>query len=351
MSSRPFVLIVAVAVLLAAATTAEAGRHGGRGCATCAPATCAPACQPCVTYQQVERTVLVPTLVTEMRTISVTKCRPEVRQHTYTVMRQVPETKQVSYEYTVLVPENRVRTEQFTVCVPVQRIVERPYTVNVPYTETRTATRTVCKMVPETVMQTVYECSGHWEERCVNAPAPCAPATCAPATCCPQTCCAPITCRVWVPETIAKQVPVTCMKPVSVQEQFNYNVTLCRAEQRVEQVTVCEYKQEIRTREVPYTVCVPQKRVATQNVTTMRCVPEQRTSEYTVMVPYQEEQQIPVQVCKYVPQTITECVAVPQTCAYGAAYWGCGSFSNGGCATGCANGGCATGCAGGACGF
>ena len=40
----------------------------------CAPAT------PCVTYQTVQRTIMVPTMVTEMRTVQVTKCRPELRQ-------------------------------------------------------------------------------------------------------------------------------------------------------------------------------------------------------------------------------------------------------------------------------
>jgi len=298
MSSRPLVLFVAVATLLVTAN-AEAGRRcwGGWGgatfgpstcapatCApaTCAPATCAPAtCAPKICYQQVQRTVLVPTVVTEMRTICVTKCRPEVRQYTYTVMRQVPETREIPYEYTVMVPEQRVRTEQYTVCVPVQRVVEQPYTVMVPEqrvrteqytvcvpvqrvveqpytvmvptTETRTATRTVCKMVPETVMKTVYECAGHWEERCIEQPVTCAPATCAPATCAPVTC-APKTYRVWVPEMIAKQVPVTCMKPAYFEEQYNYCVTVCRPEQRVQQVTICEYKQECRTREVPFTV-------------------------------------------------------------------------------------------------
>jgi hypothetical protein len=323
------------------ATSAEAGRRHG-GCATCAPA-CGPVCQPCITYQQVQRTVLVPTVATETRTISVAKCRPEVRQYTYTVMREVPETRQVNYEYTVMVPENRVRTEQYTVCVPVQRVVQQPYTVMVPYQETRTATRTICQMVPETVMQTVYECGGHWEEHCTQQQVSC-PASCDPCASCVQTCCMPITCRVWVPETIAKQVPVTCMKPQYVQQPYNYTVTLCRPEQRTQDVTLCEFRQEVRSREIPFTVCVPQKRVATQNVTTIKCVPEQRTGQYTVMVPYQEQQQIQVQVCKYVPQTVTECVPV---CSYETAYWGCGSCVSGGCATGCAAGG----CAGGACGF
>ena len=131
----------------------------------------------------------------------MTKCRPEVRQYTYTVMPGTGD-REVPYEYTVMVPEQRVRTEQYTVCVPVQRVVEQPYTVMVPTTETRTATRTVCRMVPETVMKTVYECAGHWEERCIEQPVTCAPATCAPATCAPATC-APATCPVTCPEDLS----------------------------------------------------------------------------------------------------------------------------------------------------
>lgn len=103
--------------------------------------------QPCQSYALVEKTVMVPTWVTEMRKVQVVECRLETRQRTVTISQQVPETQTVTDQYTIQVPESRVRTETYTVCKPVTRDVTRQYTVNVPYQETRQATRRVCKYV------------------------------------------------------------------------------------------------------------------------------------------------------------------------------------------------------------
>src|SRR5262245_46175554 len=120
----------------------------GGNCGNCAPVPCQSYQAPCQSYEMVEKTIMVPTLVSETRRIQVTEYRCEQRQPTYTVCRQVPETKSVTENYTVMVPENRVREEKVVVCRPVQRQVEQQYTVQVPHTETRKGTRRVCTYVP-----------------------------------------------------------------------------------------------------------------------------------------------------------------------------------------------------------
>ena len=99
---------------------------------------------------------------------------------------------------------------------------------------------------------------------------------------------------------------VTCMKPVLVCEPCTYQVCVCKPEMQTRQVQVCEYQTEQATRQVPCTVCVPQKRIVSQQVTTYKCVAEQQKQQYTVMVAYQEQQQVQVPVCHAVP---TPCAA------------------------------------------
>ena len=324
----------ALMLLAVGVTTSEAGhwRRGGgccdQGCNN-SPCQSAGACQ--TTYQSVERTIMVPTMVSETRSVNVTECRAEQRETSCTVYRNVPETRQVSYqytvmvpqtrtrtinytvckpvmethdqqytvmipetqtrtvnytvckpvmetqtqqytvmvpetrtrtvnytvckpvyetqtrEYTVMVPENRTRTVNVTVCKPVMETQTRQYSVLVPYTETRQGTRPVCRMVPVTVMRTVCEDQGHWEDvavqNCQPACAPgCAaneqpaandasasspfqlvgwrhrqggncyaPSNCAPSGCAPSACAQPQ--RRWVAKIVTKQVPVTCMQP------------------------------------------------------------------------------------------------------------------------------------------
>ncbi len=206
------------------------------GCSAPAP------CAPCYTYEQVEKTVMRPTMVTETRKISVVECRSEQRQRTFTVNRCVPELQTISENFTVMVPERRTRTETYNVCKPVMSTVNQTYTVSVPYQEQRQATRRVCKltpttetrmaMVPETrtrtetfpVCRVVMEAQTraytvnvpyqeqrqatrrvcHWtqvsEPRTIRvdrghyetvAPQPCAPQPCAPQPCAPPPCAAP----------------------------------------------------------------------------------------------------------------------------------------------------------------
>jgi hypothetical protein len=180
----------------------------------------------------------------------------------------------------------------------------------VPQTETRQATQTVCRMIAATENRTICEASGHWETRPIQT------------TCCSSGCgsacggCAPAVtqcaCQVWIPETIQKQIQVTVMKPTYEQVPYQYQVTVCHPETRTSSYQVCEYQPEQKTRQISCTVCVPKTRTVAEQVTTYRCVAEQKTRPYTVMVSYQEQQQIQVPVCKMVSQTIK--VPVCRTC-------------------------------------
>jgi hypothetical protein len=282
------------------------------GCATCEPAAAAPAtCQPTVQY--VEKTNLCPQWVIEKRMCTVTQCRAEVRQCTVAVWKRIPETKTVQRTCCVMVPEVRTRTEQCTVSKPVFHDETRAYTVLVPTMETRQGTRMVCKWVPEKQRQIVCEDHGHWVEQSCNCGCCCNP--CAPA--CVRRC--------WVPNIVQKEVEVTCMKQVMVEEPCTYQVTVCKPVQKTCTVRVCEYQQVPVTREVRYTVCVPKTVTKTEYVTTWRCEQVEETRSYTVMVPYQVQQEVPVRVCQMVPKTIrvpvcptacceTTCCARPRRC-------------------------------------
>ena len=156
--------------------------------------------------------------------------------------------------YRVWVPEMVQREIQVTVMRPTTEQVPYEYTVTLCRSEARTQTVTLCEY---------------------------------------QT------------EQQQREIQVTVMRPTVEEVPYQYTVQLCRTETRTQTVTVCAYQTEQRTREIPYTVCVPEQRVSQCQVTTWRCVPEQRTCQYTVMVPYQEQCQVPVQVCRMVQQTIT----------------------------------------------
>ncbi|MFC1597072.1 hypothetical protein ACFL5Q_03915 [Planctomycetota bacterium] len=309
MMLRQMSVLAAVLLLLGVADGASAlgHRRATFGPATCAPKTCAPAtCQPKIQY--VEKTVMCPTYVTEHCTVKTIECRPEVRQRTVVEYRPVCETKMVERTYTVMVPEVRTKTVECVVNVPVWRDVTQEYTVMVPHCEKRQGTRTVCKMEPVTETRTVMEDQGHWEEQ--DCPTTCAPKTCRPKTCCPKTC-APKTCKVWVPDCVEKEIEVTCMKPTTVEEPYEYTVTVCKPETRTCTQRVQECKQEVRTQEVCYTVCVPQQVTKQCPVTTTRCVAEERTVQCTVMVPHEVERVVPVCRVKMVPKTIQVPVCCP----------------------------------------
>ena len=240
-------------------------------------------------------TVMVPERVMETRTRCVTKYRQEERTRTYNVMRCIPETQQIEEMYTVLVPQQRTRTVSYTVRRPVTEQVQVKYMVRIPQREARPGYRTVRRVVRETQMRTVAVRGGHWETRTYTVP------TCDPCGCpTVRTCCR----RVWVPTCETRQVPCTVCRVVCERVPCTYYVTTYRCEERMRTVCRTRFECEQRTREVCYTVCVPEQRTRTRCVTTYRRECEPHTTTYTVCVPYVEQQEYQVSVCRMVPKQI-----------------------------------------------
>ncbi|MEO8498770.1 MAG: hypothetical protein ABI614_27215, partial [Planctomycetota bacterium] len=69
--------------------------------------------------------------------------------------------------------------------------------------------------------------------------------------------------------------------------------------------TVQSYLQEARSKEVSYTAYVPKQLQKTVTVTNYRTEPEEHTETYHVRVPIQVTNEVPVQVCRMIPQTVT----------------------------------------------
>ena len=96
-------------------SAAQAGKcHSQQCCVSAAP--CVSDCNPCATVackpacKTVERTVMVPEMVTEVRKVNCTAYRTETRQRDVTIYEKVPEIKEVEHSYTVMVPEVRTRS-------------------------------------------------------------------------------------------------------------------------------------------------------------------------------------------------------------------------------------------------
>jgi hypothetical protein len=348
-------ILAAMGVVMALQSSrVDAGDCSCSICTGCGPA-----------YQLVERTIEVPTLVTERRTIQVTECRPEQRQRTVMVSRSVPETRQVTETFTVMVPEVRVRTETYHVRVPVWREVDRRVVIQVPHQEQRQGTRNVCHQVQVEELRTVHRDLGHYEE--VLCDGGCAPAMgCSPcyrrrlfgcgrcggcggcggyaAGCGYDAGCgggvAQHTHQVWRPNVVTEQVPVTVWRNQMVQEPYEYTVTVYRPEERVQRVKVCEYVTEERSRDVQFTVCVPTQQTRTRNVTTYRVVTEPRVENYVVQVPHVVSREVDVMVCRMVPRTVVCREPVGQPAGWQS--YGCGAGDCGVGWGGCWS--CARGC-------
>jgi len=283
----------------------------------CAPA-CQPACQPAVTC--VQKTIMVPQWVVEMRKVQCVECVPQEREVTVNVVKWVPETKMVERACTEWVMETRTKEVKTVVCRPVWKTEVCEYTVMVPKMEKVQGTRKVCKMVPVTETRKVCVDQGHWEERpcepvcgiCRHChrrvrtacATPCDPAAnaCAPA-------CAPAkpvcVCKVWVPNPVWKEIQVTCLKPQWVEEPCEYTKCTWVPEQRTREVKRCVWERQECVKQVTCNVCVPRTVVKQVPVTVCKKVCEPVVKKCTVMVPQCVEKEVPVRVCKMVPKTIT----------------------------------------------
>jgi hypothetical protein len=328
--------------------------QGGEcGCALCTGMHSGPNCG--VGFQLVERTIHVPTMVTERRQVNVTECRTEPRERTITVQKVIPEVQQVRDVYTVMVQQTQTRLQTYHVNVPVWREVVQNVTVQVPTQELRKATQRVCRQVQVQEMQSVTRDLGHWDEvlvdvvqyqnhgcgtagncgRCRRRHRGCGGCGCADA--CGSVGydagCAPAVTqqiqRVWKPDLVTEQIPVTVWRNEVVEEPYEYHVTVYHPEVRQQKVKVCEVVTQEKQQEVQVTVCVPERRDAVRNVTTYRTVSEPQVQRYTVQVPYTVQKEVDVQVCRLVPKTVLYRVPVemvgPSVCG------GCGGYGCGHC--------------------
>jgi hypothetical protein len=285
-------MVIAVGSVFGGVGTAQGGC--GLAAGGCAPIVCGR-----IEYVEKQQTILVPQWTTETRTVRVVEFRPEVCEKTITVLRREPYTETVTRAVTV-------KTVTRTVAKPIWRDVEQQVTVMVPYQEKRQGVRLVCQQVPVQETRTICRDRGQWEERAVEVA--CAPACggcgpCGAADCAPRTIARTV--KVWVPNLVKEEVPVTVYRTQMVEQPFEYTVTLCRPETKSMTVRVCEYETEEQSLEVQYTVCVPEQHMQTLEVTRVRCVPEQQTVQCTVQVPHVVEKQVQVPVCRMVPKTIT----------------------------------------------
>jgi hypothetical protein len=59
--------------------------------------------------------------------------------------------------------------------------------------------------------------------------------------------------RLWVPNVVTEEVPVTTYRNCTEEVPYEYSVTVCRPEERTRTVNVCTFRSEERTKSVPVT--------------------------------------------------------------------------------------------------
>ena len=323
-------------VLLGSTVTAEAGRrHGCQDCTASAPCdSCqkGPVQAPCPP-QMVEKTILVPQMTMEKRTVCVTEYRCEPRKEIVTVCRLVPEITRTKKIVTDMVPEKRTRIEKCMVRKPVVREVECEVVVMVPHKEKREETRLVTRYVTTKEKRVVCEDQGQYEDRVIETPvcatdddchacgrrgwrrrgcAACDVTACsysggekqvpgekqAPAETCKTTV------RVWVPKMVEREIEVDVKTPKCVEEKCEYTVVVCRPEKQKVKRCVTEYIEEPSERCVTYFECVPKQREVTCCNVTYKRVTEDREMVRMIRVPQQVQKEICVPVCKMVEKKV-----------------------------------------------
>lgn len=262
-----------------------------------APHKCGADCAP----QIVMKTVMVPHVTYKTITVHVTNMRPERREKTVTLFREVADKRVERRMVTVMVPERRMRTEHYTVAKPVWREVPQQYTAMVPHEVRREGVRTVAKPVMLTEHRTVCSDEGYFACKThVDA------------------CGCPHSCKVWVPNIVEHQVPVTVCKVEYVEQPFSVTETVCRPEVREKMVRVCDFEIDEQSREVPYTAFIA-KQVEKEFIETFcRIEPVEKVMHFTAMVPVTEEREVRVPVCTMVAKQV-RCV-IPAPCCGSVGY-------------------------------
>jgi hypothetical protein len=299
-------------VLLAAVALPAQACHNGCGAPAAASSSCdssAPASAATTSCAPVVRTIQVQEWVPETYMTTVTRYRTENTQEAYTAYKMECVAEKYTSYRTECVSETRARTVSVNRLVPEVREVTSTVYTCVPTVEQRTVARTVVTCNPVTVMVSKCVDQGHFECREVEDTSLCARIRkrCHKPSCCEP--CPPVitkTVKVWCPNMVTVQVPVTRMERVcsTVNETINVTVNKMVATQQVNKVTV--YKCVTEQKEETYTVLVPRQVAfeATRNV--MKSVPYQATRTISRAVPYTEQVQATRMVSRTVERQVTD---------------------------------------------
>lgn len=235
----------------------------------------------------IERTIWVPQVATEQRTVRQQLMQPEQLQRSITVYDVVPETVNVNRSVTVMQNQQVMQTQLQTVLRPIQQTITEQVAVPVQTMETRVAIRQVAVNVPVRV------------QRQVTTQCNCTQSSPGLATTTIQG--QPVV-------RIVEEI-VNTQQLVNQQYQVQVPVTQYVAQLRTRQVTQMQAVQQAV--QIPVTIQVPTQQIQTDQVVQYRQVPRQVTQAYTVMKPVVVDQVIDVPVTRYVPQTLRQEILIP----------------------------------------
>ncbi len=253
-----------VVVLSLVGGQAEAGwwwHHAN--CSPCEPAPC-----------------LVPKWEMEKRIVKEVICKPVERERTVQVCRTVVETKTVTRQVTTYRPVRETKVVQYTVRVPEWKEFERTVPVSVPKVIECQGVKRVCKRVPVTTTRTVCYDAGQW--------------TCVTDKCGRVR-------KVWCPNIVTKEVPVTTYRIEWEEVPVTYKRVVYETKLTTRKVRVCNYRCEVRTKEIPCVRYEPQMVEKQVQVPVYKTVTEPKTVKYVEWVNEVVEREIEVPVCKWVP--------------------------------------------------
>ncbi len=232
---------------------------------------------------------MVPTTVTEMRTVTETCYREEQQVKIVKVPRVIQVEKEVPYEYTAWVRVKKVDEQQLEVKTPKFRWVDQEYTITVPGKDIVTKIRKRNEQVPVTKLCTVTEDHGCWETKLVPSK------TCGGCPCVEK--------KVWCPKPVQVTKEQTVMETVCIEEPYTCEVPISVPIKKTRREKEYFTKTETKTVQHPYTTLEPRKR--TKMV--IACVPEtvydEKTEVCCVKVPYTVTKEVPCQVTRMVPTT------------------------------------------------
>jgi len=275
---------------------------------------------------------MVPTMVPEMRDVTVTEYKYVTQPQDVTTYRCVPKVTKVPYEYTECVPTMVNEKVDVVVCKPVTTKEDVTYNVMERKIVHQKGQRTVCKTVPTVVQKPVVRDMGCWEDRCVqhvvHYSSGCGHHHRHGCGCCYDPCCGDqivtTTQRVWVPRCVTVMVPCTVYQTQYVTEPYEYDTVVCNLVPKTEKVDVTRWVRTTEKRDVTCAKYVNVVKKGSYDVTSYETVAEKKKVDVTTCVAVPVKKQIAVQVCKLVPQKVTVQVPIQVGCGGPVVSVGCG---------------------------